>query len=127
MSDITQIHTERASAPHGHYAQAVENAGTIYVSGLLGNSREEHIDADRNMEIQVRNCLIDLSEILRAAGSGLERVLQVHVFVSDIKRWGEVNDVWKEYFGEHKCARAVIPCPVMRYGSMIEITAIAVS
>jgi 2-iminobutanoate/2-iminopropanoate deaminase len=123
--DIVCVHTDLATHPHGHYSQATVYQGTVYVSGLLGNSREEHVHADRDIVTQAANCIDDLEAILAAAGSRIDRVLKLMIYVSDISRWPEVNALCAERFGDHKPARAVVPTSIMRYNSVIEIDAVA--
>ena len=69
--------------------------------------------------------MTNLREILRAAGSDLNRLLKVTIFISDISLWGKVNEVYTRMLGEHRPARAVIPCQELHYGYQIEIEAIA--
>lgn len=117
------IYTADAIAPHGHYVQAVQHGGTIYVSGLLGNTAGQ--PPDREIEAQAAHCLDQLEAILRAAGSSLDRVLKLGVFVSDVADWPRVNMICADRFGEHRPARIVVPCGPLRLGSRIEIDAIA--
>lgn len=117
------IHAPAAIQPHGHYVQAIEHAGTIYVSGLLGNASE--VDNGRDIEAQAANCLDQLEAILEAGGSSLNRVLKLGVFVADVSEWPRVNAVCAARFGDHRPARIVVPCGQMRFGSRIEIDAIA--
>lgn len=117
------IHAADATAPHGHYVQAIEHGGTIYVSGLLGNAAGEA--QNRSIEEQAAHCLDQLEAILLAAGSSLARVLKLGVFVTDVAEWPRVNAVCAERFGSHRPARIVVPCGPMRLGSRIEIDAIA--
>lgn len=117
------IHTDQATSPHGHYVQAIEHGGTIYVSGLLGNDAASA--PDRAIEAQAGDCLDQLESILRAAGSSLDRVLKLGVFVSDVGEWPRINAVCASRFGDHRPARIVVPCGTMRFGSRIEIDAIA--
>jgi 2-iminobutanoate/2-iminopropanoate deaminase len=60
-----------------------------------------------------------------AAGSSLDHVLKLGVFVADVAEWPRVNAVCAGRFGDHRPARIVVPCGPMRYGSRIEIDAIA--
>lgn len=117
------IQAAGTTAPHGHYAQAIEHGGTIYVSGLLGNTSEKTADTD--IAEQAAHCLDQLEAILAAAGSSLTRVLKLGVFVSDVAEWPRVNAVCAERFGAHRPARIVVPCGPLRLGSRIEIDAIA--
>lgn len=117
------VDTPNAVQPHGHYVQAIEHAGTIYVSGLLGNASET--DDGRDIEAQAAHCLDQLEAILGAGGSSLNRVLKLGVFVADVSEWPRVNAICAERFGEHRPARIVVPCGQMRFGSRIGIDAIA--
>lgn len=117
------IQAAGTTAPHGHYAQAIEHGGTIYVSGLLGNTVEQA--GDRDIAAQTAHCLDQLEAILLAAGSSLARVVKLGVFVSDVAEWPRVNGVCAERFGAHRPARIVVPCGEMRFGSRIEVDAIA--
>lgn len=117
------VHTTAAVEPHGHYVQAIEHAGTVYVSGLLGNRSDA--DAGRDIEAQATHCLDELEAILKAAGSSLGRVLKLGVFVNDVAEWPRVNAVCAARFGAHRPARIVVPCGPMRFGSTIEVDAIA--
>jgi reactive intermediate/imine deaminase len=117
------IHVPGTPSPHGHYVQAIEHGGTIYVSGLLGNTAGQA--ADQDIAAQADHCLDQLEAILLAAGSSLDRVLKLGVFVSDVAEWPRVNDVCAARFGDHRPARIVVPCGPLRLGSRIEIDAIA--
>ncbi len=117
------IQAPGTAAPHGHYAQAIEHGGTIYVSGLLGNTAEQ--TGDRDIAAQAGHCLDQLEAILSADGSSLARVVKLGVFVSDVAEWPRVNALCAERFGDHRPARIVVPCGEMRFGSRIEIDAIA--
>lgn len=119
------IHAPAAGEPHGHYVHALVHGDTIYVSGLLGNSRDEHRDVTRPIEEQAAHCLDQLATILDVAGSSLARVLKLGVFVASVDEWPKVNAVCAKRFGAHKPARIVVPCGPMRYESLIEIDAIA--
>ena len=67
----------------------------------------------------------NVEAILVAAGSGLDRVLQMTIYITDIGLWGGVNATYARVMGGHKPARAVIPVKDLRNGYQIEIQAIA--
>lgn len=119
------ISTSSAPAPAGHYSQAVVHGGLVFVSGQLPIdplTGEKHIDS---IEEQTRQALKNVAAILTAANSSLDNVLKVTVYVSDIDLWGRVNEVYAEFFGEHRPARAVVPTRELHHGFQIEIEAIA--
>jgi 2-iminobutanoate/2-iminopropanoate deaminase len=119
------ILTENAPAPRGHYSQAVVHAGLVYVSGTLPLDPASSQPLTGEIEAQAERVLENLSAVLDAAGSGLDCVLKVTVYVSDISLWGRVNTVYARYFGEHKPARTVAPVNALHYGCLVEIDAIA--
>lgn len=78
-----------------------------------------------SIEEQTRQALENVAAIVAAGGGGLEDVLKVTVYVSDIDLWGRVNEVYSAFFGEHRPARAVVPTRDLHHGFQIEIEAVA--
>ena len=66
-----------------------------------------------------------LELILNEAGSAKNQVLQIRIFLSDIDLWPEINDLYSNFFGDHKPARIVVPSPPLHYGCSLEIEATA--
>jgi 2-iminobutanoate/2-iminopropanoate deaminase len=122
---MQSIETRDAPAAGGHYSQAVVHNGVVYVAGQLPikpGSSERHVGS---IEEQTEQTLRNVEAILNAAGSGLDRVLQMTIYVSDIELWGGVNTVYARVMGAHRPARAVVPVKDLHYGYQIEIQAIA--
>ena len=124
-SEIRTVETANAPLPAGHYSQAVVFGGTIYVSGQLPFNPLDPPDPTPGLADQAARCLDNIEAILRAAGSGLDRVLKVTIFVTDIAAWPTVNEVYARKFGDHRPARIVVPCGTMHGGAEIEIDAVA--
>lgn len=119
------IQTDQAPAAAGHYSQGIVHQGVVYVAGQLPitpGSNERHVGT---MGEQTEQVLRNVEAILKAAGSGLDRVLQMTIYISDISMWGEVNTVYARMMGEHRPTRAVVPVNTLHYGYQIEIQAIA--
>ncbi len=121
---MKKINTHDAPQPAGHYSQAIVHNGLVFVAGQLP------LDADGQMvaggiEIQARQTMKNIEAILIAAGSGLDQVLKVSIFIPDIEYWPELNRVYADIMGDHKPARAVIPCGVLHYDALLEIEVIA--
>jgi 2-iminobutanoate/2-iminopropanoate deaminase len=123
--EIKSIETRNAPAAGGHYSQAVVHNGVVYVSGQLPINPETGEKLLGPIEEQTEQVLRNVSEILRAAGSGLDRVLKMTVYVSDINLWSQVNAVYARVLGAHRPARAVVPTGELHYGFKIEIEAVA--
>jgi 2-iminobutanoate/2-iminopropanoate deaminase len=122
---MTFIQTPDAPAPGGHYSQAVVHNGLVFISGILPIMPDGLKLTDVTIRQQTEQVLANLDAILQASGSSREQVLKTTVFVSDINAWGEVNQVYAQFFGEHRPARSVVPCCPLHYGFGIELEAIA--
>lgn len=123
--EITHVHTQDAPTPAGHYSQAVVYNGLVYVAGQLAIDPRTGERKLGSIEEQTEQALKNVSEILKAAGSDLSRVLKMTVYVSDIGLWDRVNEVYARVLGEHRPARAVIPTGDLHHGFLIEIDAVA--
>jgi len=75
---------------------------------------------------QVERVLANLDAILQAAGSCRERVVKVTVFLTDLSRFAELNEIYARFFGQHRPARAVVQVVALPRGAEIEIEAVAV-
>lgn len=117
--------TQNAPTPSGHYSQAVVHNGLVYVSGQLPTDPSTGERQLGSIVEQATQTLKNLAAVLEAAGSDLQHVLKVTVYVSDIELWGPVNTIYSQFFGEHRPARAVVPVKDLHYGFQIEIEAIA--
>lgn len=122
---IHPIHTPDAPRPAGHYSQAVVHGGTVYVAGILPFDPTDPDAPLGSIEEQSRRVLTSLREVLQAAGSGLDLLLQVTVYVTDLGSWGEVNEVFAEFLGDHRPARAVVPVLPLKRNAGLELMAIA--
>lgn len=119
------ISTPNAPTPAGHYSQAVVHGGFVFVAGQLPI---DPADASRplgGVEDQTGRALANVSAILIAAGSSLDNVVQMTIYVSDVALWGRVNAVYSRIMGDHRPARAIVPTGELKHGMLIEIQAIA--
>lgn len=125
MKTMKKIKLPNAPEPKGHYSLGVVHNGLVYVSGQLPMNHEtgeaETGDIEKQTEIALRN----VEAILMEAGSDLNHVLQMTIYVSEMELWGKVNEVYKRILGEHKPARAIVPVKDLHFGTKIEIQAIA--
>ena len=122
---IEFILTPNASPPGGHYSQATVFENLIFTAGQLAiTTTGERLNGP--IEEQALQALKNIKAIVEAAGSDLNHVLKTTVFISDISLWPKVNQVYSEFFGNHKPARSIIPVKELNHGFMIEIEAIAI-
>jgi len=119
------ISTPQSPSPLGHYAQAIVHNGWVYVSGQLAIDPGTGESRVGSIEEETEQVLKNLSAILEAAGSGIDKVVKTTVYISDIGLWGTMNEVYARFFGEHRPARAAVPVRDLPKGFRIEIEAIA--
>ena len=122
---MKMISTPDAPAPAGHYSQAVVHGDLVFVSGQLAVDAATGRKFAGTVEEQTKIALENVAAILRAAGSDIDRVLKTTVYISDIELWGRVNEVYAEFFGDHRPARAVVPTRDLHFGFKVEIEAVA--
>ena len=122
---MIEVSTQNAPKPAGHYSQAIIHNNIVYVSGQLPIDPKTGEKRLGSIEEQTEQALKNVSEILKAAGCNLNRVIKTTVYVSDIKLWGRVYAVYSNFFGDHRPARAVVPTRDLHFGFQIEIEAIA--
>lgn len=122
---MKHIQPQGQPPPKGHYSPAVEHNGLIFVSGQLPMdlvSREPFTGPiGQQTELALRN----VEAVLQAAGSDLQSVLQMTIYVSDMELWHSVNAAYARVMGDHRPARAIVPVRDLHFGTMIEIQAIA--
>ena len=123
--DVKKITLPNTPEPKGHYSSAVVHNGLIFVSGQLPRDAVSGSVETGAIEAQTELALRNVEAILLAAGSDLNHVLQMTIYISDIELWSRVNAVYARIFGEHKPARAIVPVKDLHFGTQIEIQAIA--
>lgn len=119
------IFTENAPAPAGHYSQALLHNGLIFVSGQLPLDPLTLQVPEGGIAPQARQVIANIKAILEGAGSGLDKVLKSTIYIPDSSYWPDINRIYAECFGDHRPARAVIPCGDLHYGVLIEMEVIA--
>ena len=119
------ITSEKIPIPKGHYSPAIEHDGLLYLSGQLPVDPETEQVPD-GIEDQTRQVLQNVNLILTEAGSSMDQVLQVRLYISDVALWGTVDEVYASCFGAHKPVRAIIPTRDLHHGCLIEVEAVAV-
>ncbi len=124
MADIGLINPATMAAPGGHYSHAVTGAGMVFVSGQLPIRPDGTRLNDASFETQARQVLDNVARALTAAGSAIDRLVQVRVYVTDIESWPAFNALYAAWAGSARPARAVVPVPVLHYGFKIEVEAV---
>ncbi len=122
---MEKIQIEGTPIPKGHYSQGVVHNGMVYVSGQLPMNLTTREIENGSIEAQTELALRNVEAVLLAAGSNLNDVVQMTIYVSDIELWDKINEVYARILGEHRPARAIVPVKDLHFDTKIEIQAIA--
>ncbi len=121
---MEKIVTNQAPAAIGPYSQAIRAGGLVFVSGQIPLTPEGAL-VEGTIAEQARQALTNLKAILEAAGSGLDRVVQVTAYLTDIAGFEAFNKVYAEFFTEPYPARAVVGVAELPKGVKVEVAAVA--
>ncbi len=120
------IFTEKAPAPIGPYSQAVKVAGNfLFISGQIPYDGSGNLAGD-DIKSQTHQCLKNIIAILEEAGLGADNLVKTTVLMKDMGDFPVMNDIYNEYLGESKPARAAYQVSKLPKDVLIEIEAVAV-
>lgn len=114
------ISSENIPKPNGHYSTVIEHNGILYLSGQLP-FKPGTKEMPEGIRAQTQLILENIEFILKEAGSDVNQVLQMRLYISDISLWNQVNEVYAKFFKDHKPARTVVPTKELHYGALIEV------
>lgn len=124
MNTITQINTNNAPAAIGPYSQALTNGSFIFTSGQLPLAPGSKAMPD-DIKAQATASLANVKAILEEAGSSLGKVLKTTVFLTDMKDFAAVNEVYSTFFSQPYPARSCFAVKELPLGARVEIEVIA--
>ena len=120
------ITTDMAPKAIGPYSQAVKVDGFIFVSGQIPVDPVTNDVIKEDITAQTRQVLKNISSILEAAGAGLHDVVKTTVYLKDLKEFGAINRIYREFFTAPFPARATVEVTSLPKGVGVEIDAVAV-
>ena len=118
------IYTDKAPEP-GAYSQAVKFGNLIFVAGQTSEDPVTNKPLHDSVAQQTARILTNIKTILEAAGSSLDKVLRVDVFLSSIKYKAEMDEVYRTFFRQNRPARNVVAVAGIDDGLDVEIEVIA--
>lgn len=119
------ISTDKAPAAIGPYSQAVEANGFVFTSGVIGINPATGVLEGYELE-QAEMAMINLENLLIAAGTSIENVVRTTVYIKDMANFGIINDTYMKYFKEPYPARICLEVSSLPKGALVEIEAVAV-
>ena len=118
------ISTENAPQAIGPYSQAVKAGGLMFISGQIPLNPETGDLVSGSIEDEANQVLQNIKSICEAAGHGMEDIVKITIFLTDLGNFATVNEVMKKHFSEPYPARATVEISGLPLGVNVEIEAI---
>jgi 2-iminobutanoate/2-iminopropanoate deaminase len=119
------ISTSNAAKPPATYSQAVKAAGLVFVSGTAPHDPGTGAIKGTTIQEQTRQCLTNISAILEAAGSSMDKIVSVTIVLADEDDFQGLNEEWLRWFPSNPPARQGAKLPARIPGLKVSIAAIA--
>ena len=124
MADIQKVNVQELGKLRA-FSHATKAGGFIFVAGTLGTKPGSFELVAGGAKAETRQTLENIRTILRAAGADLADVVKVNVFVTDMARFGEMNEAYLEFFPNEPPARITVGCSALALGAFVEIDCVA--
>ena len=125
MGTREAISTDAAPAAAGPYSQAIRAGGRVFTAGQLGIDPAGGELVEGGIATQAERALANVAAILEAAGSGMDRLVKVTVYLAEIGDWPAVNEVYARAVPEPYPARSAFAVRDLPKGALVEIEAVA--
>jgi len=119
------VASENAPAAVGPYSQAVRSGNLVFCSGQIPLDPATGELVAGPIEEATERCILNLREVLRAAGLDLSDVIKVSVFMTDLSQFSRMNEVYARHFGIGPPARECVGVAALPKGAPVEISLIA--
>lgn len=120
------IYTEKAPAPIGPYSQAVQTGNMLFISGQIPIDPETNQLITGSISDEAKQVMENLEALLISAGFSFENVVKTTIFLSDMKHFAEINEVYGAYFKSEYPARETVAVLGLPKNVNVEISLIAV-
>jgi len=121
---LRNINTEKSPQAIGPYSQGIISGNLIFVSGQIPlDAKGELVSND--IQEQTRQCLENISHILKEAGSSLAKVVKATIYITDMEDFPRVNEVYAGFFTEPYPARSCVEVSRLPRDVKVEIEVIA--
>lgn len=119
------VSTDQGPKAIGPYSQAIRANGFVFLSGQIPLDPKTQQVIEGDVSAQTERVLQNLKAVVEAAGSSLERVVKTTVFLTDMREFAEMNEVYSRYFAAHKPARSTVEVSRLPKNVRVEIDLIA--
>lgn len=122
---MKEIKTDKAPAAIGPYSQAIEAGGMVFISGQLPIDPATGQFAEGGIKELTRQSLTNMKHILEAKGLTMAAVVKTTVLLADMADFGDMNEVYAEFFSAPYPARSAFAVKTLPKGGRVEIECIA--
>jgi 2-iminobutanoate/2-iminopropanoate deaminase len=126
MSKVV-LSTSDAPEAVGPYSQGIAANGFVFCSGQIPLDPRTNELVGGSIADQTRRCMQNLSAVLEEAGSSLEKLVKVTVYLADIADYAEFNEAYNEFVGNEPPARAAFAVSGLPKGASVEVECVALS
>ncbi|KAI2629706.1 YjgF-like protein [Hypoxylon sp. NC1633] len=123
MSDLTPVFSKDAAPPAGPYSHAIKTPSAIYCSGQIPSDSNGKL-VEGTIGEKTAQCISNLKAVLTAAGSSIDKVVKVNIFLADMSLFADMNTEYAKWF-THKPARSCVAVKQLPKSVDIEIECIA--
>src|SRR5215216_1629617 len=120
------INTANAPAPIGPYNQAILAGDTLYISGQICIDPATASLKNKDIQEETHQVMQNLKAILQEAGMNFGNVVKTTIFITDMNRFGEINEIYGKYFDGNFPARETVQVSALPKFANVEISMIAV-
>ncbi len=121
---IKAVRTDSAPQAIGPYSQAVKVSDFIFTSGQIALTPSGAM-VQNDIRLQTAQVMRNLKAVLEAAGSSLQNVVKTTIFLADMDDFAAVNEIYEEWFADHKPARSTVAVKTLPKNALVEIECIA--
>lgn len=122
---LKAVRTDKAPAAIGPYSQAIIASGFLFTAGQIPLDPASGQVVDGDVRAQTEQVLLNLGEVLTAAGCSWRHVVKTTVFLHDMNDFPAVNETYARVLGDAKPARSTVQVAGLPRGVLVEIDAIA--
>jgi 2-iminobutanoate/2-iminopropanoate deaminase len=121
------VQTSKVPPARVPLSQAIKAGEWVFASGQLGLDVNTGKLAAGGIVAETRQVCENLNAVLEAAGSSLEKVVKVTIYLVDITELMAMNNVFNQYFSIDPPARTTLQCVALVGGARVEIEALAMA
>ncbi len=122
---MVRVATKNAPEAFGPFCQATVANGMVYTSGAMPFNPADGTLTAGGIREQTRQTMENLKQVLEAAGSSMRHILQITVYLTDMEKFGEMNDVYSSFFSGEYPARVTVGISSLAKRAMVEMQAVA--